>query len=107
MPFNTLVHFGKIPNPQDMLIIILQNVANIFLLFPLVFALCLLVPSIRQFKKVLLISFCMSLSIETMQAILDLLFNFDRVFEIDDLITNTVGGILAYLAYKLLRRATR
>ena len=69
--------------------------------------LCLLVPSIRQFKKVLLISFCMSLSIETMQAILDLLFNFDRVFEIDDLITNTVGGILAYLAYKLLRRATR
>lgn len=107
MPFNTLVHFGKIPNPQDMLIIILQNVANIFLLFPLVFALCLLVPSIRQFKKVLLISFCMSLSIETTQAILDLLFNFDRVFEIDDLITNTVGGILAYLAYKLLRRVTR
>ena len=105
-PFNTLVHFWKIPNLVDLIFIILQNVANIFLIFPLVFALCLLKPSIRYFKKVLLISFLMSLSIETTQVILDLLFNFNRVFEVDDLITNTLGGVLAYLLYQLVRRVT-
>ena len=105
-PFNTLVHFGKIPNLVDLFFIILQNVANIFLLFPLIFALCLLKPSFRQFKKVLVISFLMSLTIETTQAILDLLFNFNRVFEVDDLITNTLGGVLAYLLYKLIRSVT-
>ncbi|MFZ2232468.1 MAG: VanZ family protein, partial [Lactococcus raffinolactis] len=81
----------------------LQNVANIFLLFPLVFALCLLKPGIRHFKKVLLMSFLMSLAIETTQAILDLLFDFNRVFEVDDLITNTLGGVLAYLLYKIVK----
>lgn len=103
-PFNTLVHFGKIPSLSDIFLIIMQNVANIFLLSPLIFAICLLKPSFRQFKKVLLTSFAMSLSIETTQVILDLLFDFNRVFEIDDLITNTLGGLLAYLFYKYLRR---
>jgi glycopeptide antibiotics resistance protein len=102
-PFNTLVHFGKIPSLVDLFFIILQNVANIFLLFPLVFALCLLKPGIRHFKKVLLMSFLMSLAIETTQAILDLLFDFNRVFEVDDLITNTLGGVLAYLLYKIVK----
>ena len=105
-PFNTLVHFGKIPNLVDLFFIILQNVANIFLLFPLVFALCLLKPSLRQFRKVLVISFLMSLTIESTQAVLDLLFDFNRVFEVDDLITNTLGGVLAYLLYQLVRRVT-
>lgn len=103
-PFNTLVHLGKIPSIEDLFVIVLQNLANIFLLLPLVFAICLLFPSVRQFKKILFISFLMSLTIESTQAILDLLFNFNRVFEVDDLITNTAGGLLAYLLYKLLRR---
>lgn len=103
-PFNTLVHFGKIPSIQDMFVIVLQNLANIFLLLPLVFAICLLIPSVRQLKKVLLISFLISLTIESTQALLDLCFNFNRVFEVDDLITNTVGGLIAYWLYQLLRR---
>lgn len=103
-PFNTLVHLGKVPNLSDLFYIVLQNVANIFLLFPLILALCLLRPDVRQLKKVVVVSFLMSLTIETSQAILDLLFDFNRVFEIDDLITNTVGGILAYGCYQWIRR---
>lgn len=30
----------------------------------------------------------------------DLLYNANRVFEIDDLWTNTLGGLLAFLAYQ-------
>lgn len=43
----------------------------------------------------------MSLSIEVTQILLDLLINANRVFEIDDLWTNTLGGYLAWRAFQL------
>ena len=43
----------------------------------------------------------MSLSIEATQILLDLLINANRVFEIDDLWTNTLGGYLAWRAFQL------
>ena len=45
----------------------------------------------------------MSVWIELSQIVLDLLFDFNRVFEIDDLWTNTLGGYLAYLCFKGLQ----
>jgi len=42
----------------------------------------------------------MSVWIELSQIVLDLLFDFNRVFEIDDLWTNALGGYLAYLCFK-------
>ena len=44
----------------------------------------------------------MSLAIEVGQVILDLLIDANRVFELDDLWTNTLGGLLALAAYRLL-----
>lgn len=55
-------------------------------------------------KKVLLFSFLVSLGIECTQLILDFFFDFNRVFEIDDLWTNTLGGYLAWLLYKRLHK---
>ncbi|CYU21932.1 glycopeptide antibiotics resistance protein [Streptococcus suis] len=49
-------------------------------------------------------SFCISLFIECTQLLLDLLIDAQRVFEIDDLWTNTMGGILAYFTYSLIKR---
>ncbi|GFH43322.1 hypothetical protein Hs30E_18730 [Lactococcus hodotermopsidis] len=103
-PFNTLVHFGKIPSLWDVFVVILQNITNIFLLFPLVLAILLLRRNAVKLSKVVLMTFCMSLSIELTQVILDLLFEFDRVFEIDDLMTNTLGGVIAYQTYRILRK---
>ena len=54
-------------------------------------------------KRVLCFSLGMSLWIELSQIVLDLLFDFNRVFEIDDLWTNTLGGYLAYLCFKWLQ----
>ena len=53
-------------------------------------------------EKVLLATFVMSLTIEVGQVILDLLIDANRVFELDDLWTNTLGGLLALAAYRLL-----
>ncbi|EJG70162.1 vanZ like family protein [Streptococcus pneumoniae 2081074] len=49
-------------------------------------------------------SFLVSLGIECTQLILDFFFDFNRVFEIDDLWTNTLGGYLAWLLYKRLHK---
>ena len=49
-------------------------------------------------------SFGLSLFIECTQLLLDLLINAERVFEVDDLWTNTLGGVLAYGTYLLMMK---
>ena len=47
-------------------------------------------------------AFALSLTIELGQVILDLLIDANRVFELDDLWTNTLGGLVALVVYRLL-----
>ena len=75
---------------------------NVFLLSPLIFQLLWLFPKLRSTKRVLFASFAISLFIECTQILLDILIDANRVFEIDDLWTNTLGGYLAFLFYKFL-----
>ena len=103
-PFNSLWNLGEVTSPLQLFWIFLQNALNILLLFPLIFQLLYLIPSLRKTKRVILFSFLLSLSIECTQLVLDFFFDFNRVFEIDDLWTNTLGGYLAWLLYKLLHK---
>ena len=101
-PFNSFWKLGEVTSILQLFWIFLQNALNILLLFPLIFQLLYLIPSLRKTKKVILLSFLLSLGIECTQLVLDFFFDFNRVFEIDDLWTNTLGGYLAWLLYKLL-----
>ncbi|GFH41114.1 VanZ family protein [Lactococcus insecticola] len=103
-PANTLVHLGKIPTIGDLAVIVGQNLANIFLLLPLVLGLLLLRKNQMSLAKVVLMTFCISLTIELTQVVLDLLFDFNRVFEVDDLITNTLGGVIAYFINRGIKK---
>ena len=103
-PFNSLWRIDEISSFEQLLWIFLQNGLNIFLLFPLIFQLLYLFPILRKTKKVIFFSFLLSLGIECTQLVLDFFFDFNRVFEIDDLWTNTLGGYLAWLLYKLLHK---
>ena len=103
-PFNSLWKFGEVTSFLQLFWIFLQNALNILLLFPLIFQLLYLIPSLRNTKKVILVSFLLSLGIECTQLVLDFFLDFNRVFEIDDLWTNTLGGYLAWLLYKLLHK---
>ena len=103
-PFNSLWNLGEVTSPIQLFWIFLQNALNILLLFPLIFQLLYLIPSLRKTKRVILFSFLLSLSIECTQLVLDFFFDFNRVFEIDDLWTNTLGGYLAWVLYKLLHK---
>ncbi|MGX7074216.1 VanZ family protein [Falseniella ignava] len=101
-PFNSLWNLGEVSSFEQLFWIFLQNILNVFLLFPLVFQLICLFPNLRQMKKILLLSFLLSLGIECTQLVLDFFFDFNRVFEIDDLWTNTLGGYLAWVLYRKL-----
>ena len=103
-PFNSLWNLGEVTSPIQLFWIFLQNALNVLLLFPLIFQLLYLIPSLRKTKRVILFSFLLSLSIECTQLVLDFFFDFNRVFEIDDLWTNTLGGYLAWVLYKLLHK---
>lgn len=102
IPFNSLVNLGQVDSLRELIWVFTQNGMNIFLIFPLIFQLLYLVPALRQTKRVVLFSFAISLGIESTQVILDLLINANRVFEIDDLWTNTLGGYLAWKLYQFL-----
>ena len=104
MPFNSLWKLGEVTSPIQLFWIFLQNALNVLLLFPLIFQLLYLIPSLRKTKRVILLSFLLSLSIECTQLVLDFFFDFNRVFEIDDLWTNTLGGYLAWVLYKGLHK---
>ena len=82
----------------------LQNILNVFLLFSSDFPTPLSPSKLRKTKKSDLFSFLISLGIECTQLVLDFFFDFNRVFEIDDLWTNTLGGYLAWLLYKQLHK---
>ncbi|HHH4802446.1 TPA: VanZ family protein [Streptococcus pneumoniae] len=102
--FHSLWKLGEVSDIGQLCWIFLQNILNVFLFFPLIFQLLYLFPNLRKTKKVLLFSFLVSLGIECTQLILDFFFDFNRVFEIDDLWTNTLGGYLAWLLYKRLHK---
>ena len=103
-PFNSLWNLGEVTSPIQLFWTFLQNALNILLLFPLIFQLLYLIPALRKTKRVILFSFLLSLSIECTQLVLDFFFDFNRVFEIDDLWTNTLGGYLAWVLYKGLHK---
>ena len=102
IPFNSFINLGQITSFFQLVKVFVQNLMNIFLLSPLIFQLLWLFPKMRSAKRVLFASFSMSLFIECTQILLDILIDANRVFEIDDLWTNTLGGYLAFLFYKFL-----
>ena len=102
IPFNSLVNLGQITSFFQLVKVFVQTLMNIFLLSPLIFQLLWLFPNLRNTKRVLSVSFAISLFIECTQILLDILIDANRVFEIDDLWTNTLGGYLAFLFYKFL-----
>ena len=102
IPFNSFINLGQITSFFQLIKVFVQNIMNIFLLSPLIFQLLWLFPKMRSAKRALFASFSMSLFIECTQILLDILIDANRVFEIDDLWTNTLGGYLAFLFYKFL-----
>ncbi|WP_422124463.1 VanZ family protein [Planococcus sp. X10-3] len=80
-----------------------ENLAgNIIGFIPFGFLLPFLFKDLLSFKKIILLTFCLSLGFEMLQ----LTFNLGS-FDVDDLILNTLGGILGYIPVKLYKKYVR
>lgn len=78
-------------------------IGNILLLIPFTLYLCSYVSKIRTIKNTLVVSFIISLSIELLQLVENYLNKSPyRTVNVDDLILNTLGGILGYFTFKVL-----
>jgi glycopeptide antibiotics resistance protein len=81
----------------------IENLAgNIIGFMPFGFILPLLAKKFQKLGTVIIHTFCLSLTFELLQ----LVFEFGS-FDVDDLILNTLGGILGYLPIKLVILFTR
>jgi glycopeptide antibiotics resistance protein len=96
VPFKTINFYLFLANIN--LSIRIENlVGNIVGFIPYGFILPLLSKSFLKLRAVILATFSLSLTFEVIQ----LLFEFGS-FDVDDLILNTLGGIVGYIAVQLL-----
>ncbi|APF28907.1 vanZ like family protein [Clostridium sporogenes] len=93
--FNT-ASVENIPRNQAMLFLGANILGNILMFGPLGLLLPLLWKSFRKFSKTVLFGFVVSFTIEFSQLFLA------RGTDIDDLILNTIGTMLGYLAFVIL-----
>ncbi len=70
---------------------------NIFAFSPFGFMLPIMTEKRRGFIRTVFATFIFSLIIETSQLIMKV-----GVFDVDDLLLNTIGGLLGYIAYRIL-----
>lgn len=80
----------------------IQFYGNILLFMPMGYLLPLIKTNINKLSKVLTISFCISLGIETMQLMISFMYGFAyRSFDVDDIIMNVFGAFLGFVFLKL------
>ncbi|WP_342043718.1 VanZ family protein [Bacillus sp. OTU2372] len=100
VPFKTIYFYMYLADIN--LIIRIENlVGNIIGFAPFGFILPLLSKGFQKLSKVTITTFILSLTFETIQ----LVFEFGS-FDVDDLILNTLGGILGYIPFKILQVTT-
>lgn len=92
-PFSSYIEAWKKYSLRD-----LQNcIFNILMFVPMGFLLPLISPKCKAFKWLLLVVVSATLFIETYQ-----MLSGAGMFEIDDIINNTLGGIIGYQLYRLV-----
>ena len=81
---------------------VIRNVGgNLILLSPFIFYLCIKFEKLRSIKLCMLTSFLISLSIELIQLFMNILsLSYGRSVHTEDLILNTLGGIIALYIFK-------
>ena len=97
IPFKTITYYLFLANDINLNIRVENLAGNIIGFIPFGFILPLLSNKFHSLKKIMIATFCLSLTFELLQ----LIFKFGS-FDVDDLILNTLGGIIGYLPIKLV-----
>lgn len=102
VPFHTIMNYINATGYINTSIVITNLAGNILAFMPLGFFLPLLFERYLKFRKTILVVIASTLTVECLQYIF-------RVgsFDVDDLILNTVGGILGFLVFKVVSLVIR
>lgn len=92
VPFNTISHYLRVRGLVPASVLLANLAGNIILFMPFGMLLPLVHPATAKWWKVLLVSLLLSLFIESVQLVAAV-----GIFDVDDLILNTCGGLLGYL----------
>ncbi|THA62843.1 VanZ family protein [Streptomyces sp. A0958] len=91
--------------PIPLLLADITMVPNVIMFMPLGFILPLLLPRLNRSRTVLACAL-ISLSIEAVQLLQYIVFANGRAVDVNDLIANTVGGLLGYAVLRSAQRGT-
>lgn len=97
-PFKTIIHYFMNSERYSSHILFINLAANIVTFIPLGFFIALLFKRVRNINIVVVFSIMITTIIETMQIILNV-----GVFDIDDIILNTLGCIIGFIFYKIIK----
>ena len=97
VPFDTIMRYINYSHYFNVDLIVVNLLGNLLIFTPMGFLLPLLSRRFRRVWPVLVVGFVSSLAVETIQFI----FRVGST-DIDDLILNTAGAWLGYLAYKFI-----
>ncbi|MDN2452128.1 VanZ family protein [Lactobacillus sp. UCMA15818] len=79
-------------------------VGNLVMLIPLTLFISLLWEDKATFKKMFTISFLTSLTIESSQLLLSYIYLEHRLFDLNDLLQNTLGGLIGFVLFFAMRK---
>lgn len=100
VPFSTIISYIV----SDNFTVSVQNIlGNIVIFIPFGFLLPILISRFQKLVTMLLVSFCFSLTFEIIQLLFPILGSFD----VDDLILNTLGALLGFMLFTLIKRLTQ
>lgn len=100
IPFKTIVTFFNMKDFSS-LRAFSNTVGNIAIFLPLGYLLPLLIKKVNSISKIFLISISVSILFESIQYIFYL-----GSLDIDDIILNTVGGVIGYIIYYFIKKLT-
>jgi glycopeptide antibiotics resistance protein len=93
------VYFHNLSDPEARF----QVFGNLIMLVPFVILMAMLYRPLRHFASIFLLSLLTSTTIEVLQFVLNYFYFSNRVFDVGDIITNTLGGtILGFIGYLLI-----
>ncbi len=96
--FKTINNYIKYRNYVNISVLITNLAGNIIAFIPMGYFIPVIFHRTRGLIKILTLSAFISLSVELIQ------YRFAvGVFDVDDIILNTLGGIVGYILYKILR----
>jgi glycopeptide antibiotics resistance protein len=88
------IHLTPLTNIDD-----ISFTLNVIMMIPLGFLLPLIAPKLGSLKSITIAGFVTSAAIEGMQLLMLVTLGNRRIIEVDDLIANTGGAIIGYLAF--------